>query len=247
MTFDPFGDFATRGYLRNVAKAKDPEIVQRLLHNSFLTGIDAALDHLKARSSLGYVDVLRTHKTLFEAVFPWAGEDRQTNAPHIFVKKGAVIFAHPNDISKAIGYALEKGRDKAFMAERLGEVMGYLAYGHPFLDGNGRTIMLIHAELARRANVGIDWAATDKDQYLAALTQELEEPGKGKLDAYLKPFIRKRSEQEDIADAIKGAPGLDGGNADTVAGETSNPTLNAQYEAQEAKRKGEQGDAQNSR
>ncbi|WP_246789905.1 hypothetical protein [Bradyrhizobium sp. CCBAU 51765] len=49
MTFDPFGDFATRGYLRNVAKAKDPEIVQRLLHNSFLTGIDASLDHLKAQ------------------------------------------------------------------------------------------------------------------------------------------------------------------------------------------------------
>lgn len=240
MTFDPFGDFATRGYLRNVAKAKDSGIVQRLLHNSFLTGIDAALDHLKAQPSLSYVDVLQTHKTLFEGVFPWAGEDRHTNASHIFVKKGSVIFAHPNDIRKAIDYALEKGQDEAFMAEKPGEVMGYLAFGHPFLDGNGRTIMLIHAELARRAGISIDWAATDKDQYLAALTQELEEPGKGKLDAYLKPFIRKSSEKN-IADAIKAAPGLDGGNADTVAGETSNPTLKAQYEAQEVKRKGGQG------
>ncbi|WP_454641826.1 Fic/DOC family protein [Bradyrhizobium liaoningense] len=240
MTFDPFGDFATRGYLRNVAKAKDPEIVQRLLHNSFLTGIDASLDYLKAQPSLSYDDVLQTHKTLFEGVFPWAGEDRLTNASHIFVKKGSVIFAHPNDIRKAINYALEKGQDEAFMAEKPGEVMGYLAYGHPFLDGNGRTIMLIHAELARRVGISIDWAATDKDQYLAALTQELEEPGKGKLDAYLKPFIRKRSEKN-IADAIKAAPGLDGGNADTVAGETSNPTLKAQYEAQEVKRKGGQG------
>jgi len=121
------------------------------------------------------------------------------------------------------------------MAEKPGEVevMGYLAYGHPFLDGNGRTIMLIHAELARRAGIGIDWAATDKDKSLAALTEELEEPGKGKLDAYLKPFIRKGSEMKDIAGAIKGAPGLDGGNADTVAGDTSNPTLKAKYEAQE--------------
>ncbi|WP_448028713.1 Fic/DOC family protein [Bradyrhizobium liaoningense] len=240
MTFDPFGDFATRGYLRNVAKAKDSGIVQRLLHNSFLTGIDAALDHLKAQPSLSYVDVLQTHKTLFEGVFPWAGEDRHTNASHIFVKKGSVIFAHPNDIRKAIDYALEKGQDEAFMAEKPGEVMGYLAFGHPFLDGNGRTIMLIHAELARRAGISIDWAATDKDQYLAALTQELEEPGKSKLDAYLKPFIRKSSEKN-IADAIKAAPGLDGGNADTVAGETTNPTLKAQYEAQEVKRKGGQG------
>jgi hypothetical protein len=51
VTFDPLGDFATRGYLRNVAKAEEPEIVQRLLHNSFLTGIDAASDHLRARPS----------------------------------------------------------------------------------------------------------------------------------------------------------------------------------------------------
>jgi cell filamentation protein len=63
-----------------------------------------------------------------------------------------VIFAHPNDIRKAVDYALERGQDKAFMAEKPGEVMGYLAFGHPFLDGNGRTIMLIHAELAPRGH-----------------------------------------------------------------------------------------------
>jgi cell filamentation protein len=32
------------------------------------------------------------------------------------------------------------GQAKAAMAAKAGEVMGYLAYGHPFLDGNGRTI-----------------------------------------------------------------------------------------------------------
>ncbi|WP_291694903.1 hypothetical protein [Bradyrhizobium sp.] len=61
-TLDPdqrLGDFATRGYLRNVAKAKDPEIVQRLQHNSFLTGIDAALAQIKGRPSLTYGDVLQ--------------------------------------------------------------------------------------------------------------------------------------------------------------------------------------------
>jgi hypothetical protein len=43
VTFDPFGDFATRGYLRNLAKAKDPDIVRRLQHNSFMTGLDEAV------------------------------------------------------------------------------------------------------------------------------------------------------------------------------------------------------------
>ena len=113
--------------------------MRRLQHNSFLTGIDAALAHLEGQPSLTYGDVLQTHKTLFEAVFPWAGEDRLNNAPHLFVNKGSVLFAHPNDIRKAVDYALEKGQDKAFMAQKPGEVMGYLAYGHAFLDGNGRT------------------------------------------------------------------------------------------------------------
>ena len=43
MTLDPFGDFATRGYLRNLAKAKDPDIARRLQHNSIVTGLDEAL------------------------------------------------------------------------------------------------------------------------------------------------------------------------------------------------------------
>jgi cell filamentation protein len=42
MTFDPFGDFATRGYLRNVENEKDPEIVRRLQHTAFTLGLDAA-------------------------------------------------------------------------------------------------------------------------------------------------------------------------------------------------------------
>ncbi len=36
MTFDPFGDFETRGYLRNIARAKDPRIIQQLEHSSCL-------------------------------------------------------------------------------------------------------------------------------------------------------------------------------------------------------------------
>ncbi len=35
MTFDPFGDFATEGYLRNVEKEKDLAIVKRAENASF--------------------------------------------------------------------------------------------------------------------------------------------------------------------------------------------------------------------
>jgi cell filamentation protein len=52
------------------------------------------------------------------------------------------------------------------MREKPGVIMGYLAYGHPFLDGNGRTIIVVHGVMAQRAAISIDWAATDKAGYL---------------------------------------------------------------------------------
>jgi cell filamentation protein len=47
VTFDPFGDFESRGYLGNLAQEKDPAIVRRLEHASFTTGIDDAVEALK--------------------------------------------------------------------------------------------------------------------------------------------------------------------------------------------------------
>jgi cell filamentation protein len=91
-------------------------------------------------------------------------------------------FAYPQDIRRAIDYALHLGQEKAFMTAKPGEVMGQLAYGHPFLDGNGRTIMVVHCILAQRAGFSIDWASTNKDNYLAALSREIEAPGNGHLD-----------------------------------------------------------------
>jgi len=236
VTFDPFGDFATSGYLRNLAKAKDPDIVRRLQHNSFMTGLDQALANLAGQKRLGYGDVLGTHKILFEAVFPWAGEDRLTNAPHLVISKGPVLFAYPRDIRRSIDYALKHGQDRAFMASKPGEVMGYLAYGHPFLEGNGRTIMVVHSVLADRAGLRIDWAATGKEDYLSALTREIDRPGKGELDAYLKPFIRKAA-KDGIAASVAAAPGLDGNTDNAVLGDTRDPELRARYEAQEMKRR----------
>jgi cell filamentation protein len=238
VTFDPFGDFETQGYLRNLAKEKDPEIVRRLEHTSFTTGIDATFERLAKVQHLSYPDVLETHRILFEAVYPWAGQDRLTNAPGVAVSKDTILFARPEDIRRAVDFALNHGQDKKFMAAKPGEIMGYLAYGHPFLDGNGRTIMVVHGVLAQRAGFSIDWAATGKVDYLSALTKELDSPGKGYLDRYLKPFMHEAVPDDRLAEKIAQAPGLDG-NAqhNQVLGKTTDPALQARYEQQELKRK----------
>jgi cell filamentation protein len=84
--------------------------------------------------------LLETRRILFEAVYP---QDRQTTAPDLAISRGPILFAHPEDIQRAANYALTCGQDKEFMKAKPGEVMGYLAYAHPFLDGNGRAIMVV--------------------------------------------------------------------------------------------------------
>lgn len=242
MTFDPFNDFEIRGYLRNYAALRDPVAVKEFEHRAFLAKLEQAFRNLGRIGRLTYRDVLATHKTLFESVYPWAGQDRRKTAPDIAVSKGEVLFAHPKDARSAVEYGLRLGQDEEIMRDRPGEVMGYLAYGHPFLDGNGRTILVVHSELAQRAGFAIDWGATDKTAWLAALTRELDSPGKGHLDDFLKPHIRPSIGHENLVGHIARTRGLDGGpdqpnGSNEVLGRFSEPPLQVRYRQQQQQRR----------
>jgi cell filamentation protein len=97
--------------------------------------------------------------------------------------------------------------------------------------------MVLHCVLAQRAGFSIDWAATTKNEYLAALTKELDDPHRNHLDAYLKSFIKSAISPDAFAANITATPGLDGEGEDTVLGTTDDPELKAKYEAQELRRK----------
>jgi cell filamentation protein len=238
VTFDPFYDFETCGYLRNVFGEKDVKIIRRLEHSSFLEGVEEAFKQLSRTGQLSYRDVLETHKLLFGDMYPWAGQDRSQTSPELAITKGSVLFAHPDDAKSAVDHALRMGQNKGLMAIKPGEVMGYFAYGHPFLDGNGRTIMVVHTELAERAGISIDWAATDKVEYLTALTRELDSPGKGHLDVYLEPFVSAAIGRDNLVSHVVRAPGLDGNAQNEVLGKFSDPVLQARYRHQEQQRGG---------
>lgn len=211
MTFDPFGDFATRGYLRNHAGQKDMAKVKDLEHDAFRGNVERALHHLGRVEALSFEDVKKTHETLFGDVYPWAGQDRRQTAPEIAVGKGGNfdLFSHPDDSRRATDMALGMAADRATMHAKPGEIMGLLAYAHPFLDGNGRTIMTVHTELCRRAGMHIDWSQTNKTDYLNALARELDAPGEGHLETYLKPYVRSGAiDRAQSANALRGLPGL---------------------------------------
>ena len=124
------------------------------------------------------------------------------------------------------------------MMAKPGDIMGYLAYAHPFLDGNGRTIMVLHGVLSQRAGFSIDWSRTGKADYLSALVKELDDPGKGHLDAYLKPFVRGVVADDILAEKIVSVPGIDGSDEQNeIVGKIADPALRARYEQQEMKRR----------
>jgi cell filamentation protein len=188
--FDPFGDFATRGYLRNVCGDKDLLVITASENALVEVNLNAALEFLASRETIDYSDFLAVHRLLFADYYPWAGEDRATATPHSAISKDEVLFAHPADARRAVEHGLRMGQDVRQLASKPGEVMGLFAYGHPFLDGNGRKMLTVHAELCRRAGFRIDWAQDTQAGYLEALSAEIDAPGRGVLDCYLQPLRR---------------------------------------------------------
>lgn len=115
--------------------------------------------------------------------------------------------------------------------------MGLFAFGHPFLDGNGRTILVIHSELCYRAGFSIDWSKSTKQGYLGALSSEIERPGKGNLDNYLRPLIADKITRSKWSGVINALPGLSGASpSDQVEGNISDPAVAGRYLEFQAKR-----------
>lgn len=235
--FDPFKDFDTAGYLRNVRKNKDTKDIKHFEHNLFRANLPEALQFLASKNTLTYKDFLAVHGILFSAYYPWAGQDRSITTPESAVKKGNILFSHPKSIKLAIDKGLRIGQDKDEMKAKPGEVMGLFAYGHPFLDGNGRTMLLVHLELSYRAGFSIAWADAKKADYLAALGKEIDKPGQGALDAYLHRFKGGRMERCDWGAAILAVKGLDGLDDDNqVDGDLSDPVVAEKYRQYEQRR-----------
>lgn len=185
--FDPFNDFETAGYLRNNFKEKDLLKIKKIEHDAFSENLPDALRYLSSKKIITYNDFLKIHEILFSDFYPWAGQDRLTTSPNIAISKSDTTFANPQDIKMAINEGLRLGQMK--MSKSPGVVMGMFAFGHPFLDGNGRTMLLVHMELCQRAGFSISWANTNKKDYLDSLSKEIDTPDMRILDDYLLNFI----------------------------------------------------------
>lgn len=188
MPFDPFGDFEQKGYLRNIYGEKDLNIVKDLENSTFKLNINEAVRDLSTKP-INYETFKQTHERLFGMLYPWAGADRSITAPNIAITKGGyeTLFAHPMGVQIAAEYGF---LDMNRVPYQAGTCFARLAHAHPFLDGNGRTILTLHSEILRRNEQHVEWEKTDKDEFLAALTTDLEDPDQGHFEAYLNPYVK---------------------------------------------------------
>jgi cell filamentation protein len=189
---DPFGDYDTNGYLRNYFGEKDLKIVGHLETAAFEDRVHGVIRFLRRLPTIEYRHITEAHRWLFESVYPWAGQDRSENARDIAIVKAGyqTLFAHPKDVQRAAEYALYRASDTAYLHQHPGEIFGYLAHAHPFLEGNGRTILTVYADLCRRAGFHIEWEAIEKVEFLKALTDELLRPGARSMDNLILPYVR---------------------------------------------------------
>jgi cell filamentation protein len=183
--FNPFGDLESAGYLRNRRQDKEEKVIKRMEHAIFRMGLPEALANLRKTKQVSYEHVQAVHKTLFQNYYPWAGTDRLALLPEKNITKGTLVFCSPQDIRRAMEYALALAQDKKTMSAKPGEVLGGMAYAHPFLDGNGRTLLTVMTDLTRRAGYEIQWSKLNPESYLLGLTQEIQTPGQSNLNALL--------------------------------------------------------------
>jgi hypothetical protein len=94
---DPFGDYETRGYLRNTYQEKDIRLVGHLETAAFEQEIISTVRFLRRLPALRYEHLTETHYKRFSSLYPWAGQDCSITAPDIAIVKAGykTLFAHP--------------------------------------------------------------------------------------------------------------------------------------------------------
>lgn len=199
MIFDPFGDFSTTGYLRNIHHEKDMDVVKSMEHQSFLKNLPGTIDWISQQPHLDYDVLLNTHARIFNDLYPWAGQDRLALTPTRSVRKGDVHFADPVEIQTVFVQAMHQRSP--------GAVLGGLALAHPFLDGNGRALAVFFGEHQRRNKQLVRWDRMSKNDYLAHLTWAISgntDPLDRLLKSHSVPFLFQRPETDRMSRVLAG-------------------------------------------
>lgn len=165
MVWDPFGDFESRGLLRNRYRIRDAAKLASAEYLIVQAKMPRALSILSRERDITLASWRRAHAVLFRDLYPWAGKLR-----HLDVERGPVRFNSYSRIAQDAEVVFTECAAEGFLEENLGYVYGELAFNHPFLDGKGRSLNTVFSGMCRRNQFDIAWDRVTKSDYLAHLT-----------------------------------------------------------------------------
>ena len=165
MATDPYTYPSTDTLRNRLGLTDDKAEAERRL--TLARGAEAARLTFPATAE-GYRDL---HKHLFQDVYDWAGKDRTVD-----IGKGGSRFAHVPYIARELDKLFAdvaaknglRGRSRDEFYDKLGNHINELNAIHPFREGNGRTMRIHAAQLARDAGYPLRIASIDKEAWMEA-------------------------------------------------------------------------------
>jgi cell filamentation protein len=184
VSHDPYVD-PSSGVLRNRLGISDAEELARV--EAEVTALRMT-QLLEGRLPGGYdlAHLQAFHARTFGDLYTWAGELRTVG-----IDKG-VPFCPPEHLASFAGDVFRRlagdgylrGRDREEFLDGLADLVGNLNALHPFREGNGRTVRLFVAQLARDAGYDLRWRDMDPEENVRASRASLG-GGDGPLRAML--------------------------------------------------------------
>jgi len=171
--------------LRNLNDLRDPDRLAAFEASSVAFNI-ANLSVAPLKGPFDLDRLQRTHRRIFEGVYPWAGELRQNTG---MMKKErweghAVVYADSAFIQPAIEKLFQSLQSEKFLrglsphefSLRAAYYYGEIDAVHPFREGNSRTLRQFFVDLGIAAGYRIDWtsaSSTEEDRKGIFLARDL--------------------------------------------------------------------------
>lgn len=110
------------------------------------------------------------HRHLFQDVYEWAGELRQTqiHKTHQFMPPNRIETAMSDVQKRLVAEDYLRGQSPQDFAQNAGPILGDVNFTHPFREGNGRTQMQYMRQLAEQAGHTFDERRIQRDPWIAA-------------------------------------------------------------------------------
>jgi cell filamentation protein len=153
--------------LRNVQGFTDKNQLERFESLSASLAADDLYKHFPHSTDLTYLKAI--HRTLFGAVYPWAGETRRDLDHMTKTRENGSVVTYGNsayveaELSRIFALLAAENYLKGLPIDRFAIRAAYF-YGeldaiHAFREGNSRTLRVFFAAVAYNAGFKADWAS----------------------------------------------------------------------------------------